>query len=272
MAHDGDEVRVTIRPVASLLPHEETIPSHVQQVAEQVTRDGVQKDPVIVDSASGAVLDGMHRLAAFASLGLQNVVCSIVDYSSQSIGLLRWARVYSGPGEASLRSTLEGLGAWQKRNTNDGFRMLESKESTLIALVGGGCYLPSGPGRLEEGFDMVRKIDSASGSAIWRRTFISEDEIDVPINEGENLVVLVQRLGKQDVVQAALTGRLFPCKTSLHTIESRPVAVNFPLGELNGATTGTLRERLKGTNRKTLPRGSLYGGRRYKESLLLLND
>ena len=53
-----------LRPVPKLRPHEETIESNTREMVAQLKRDGAQKDPIIVDGATGVVLDGMHRLAA----------------------------------------------------------------------------------------------------------------------------------------------------------------------------------------------------------------
>ena len=87
-----------------------------------------------------------------------------------------------------------------------------------------------------------------------------------------NVVVLLRKIWKDDVVEAARSGRLFPCKTSMHRIDPRPVAVNFPLAELDGATSTSLRQALAGKEEQVLPPGSIYEGRRYKERLVLLNQ
>jgi ParB-like chromosome segregation protein Spo0J len=76
---------LAVKPVSTLRPHEEVIPSHVEGLAAEMKRDGVQKDPIIVDGDTMTVLDGMHRLAAFVSLGVENAVCCSVDYSSPAV-------------------------------------------------------------------------------------------------------------------------------------------------------------------------------------------
>jgi hypothetical protein len=89
---------VSVRELASLRPHEETIPPHVEQMARRLEEDGVQKDPILIDRRSGAVLDGMHRLAAFAELGMKRAVCCSMDYASGKVAVGRWARVYQSGG------------------------------------------------------------------------------------------------------------------------------------------------------------------------------
>jgi hypothetical protein len=58
----------------------------------------------------------------------------------------------------------------------------------------------------------------------------------------------------------------------MHLIDPRPVAVNFPVEDLNDATSASLRKLLEGRREYLLPSDSLYEGRRYKERLLLLNQ
>jgi hypothetical protein len=259
-----------IRPVASLRPHEEIIPAHLQKIAAEMRRDGVQKDPIIIDQESATVLDGMHRLAAFGVLHIENAVCCAVDYSSRSVSLGRWARVYSLPSEAGLAKLLEPSGISRRVTLAEAFHSLEGKEAPIAALTEGGAYLPDRSMDLGTAFATVKSFDKLAEASGGQRSFVPEEDLDVPLQSDRNLVLLLRRLGKDDVVNAGRTGRLFPCKTSMHKIDPRPVAVDFPLDELNQATTPKLRERLASGREELLPPDSLYEGRRYKERLLLL--
>ena len=214
MNREEDDVRVTVRQVSSLLPHEETIPSHVIQVVEQLKRDGVQKDPVIIDQKDGVVLDGMHRLAAFRLLGLESVICSPVDYSSSSIGLHRWARVFGGGSDRDFATAAEVVGALTRARLVDGMEALERKECPLVVIVNGDCYLLNKEAGMVGGLVAVRGLDALAEAGGWERTFVPEDDAVVPINSGKQMVVLLQRLRKGDVVEAALKARLLPCKTT----------------------------------------------------------
>ncbi len=261
-----------VKPVSALRPHEETIPSHVRGLAADMKRAGVQKDPIIVDGDTLTVLDGMHRLAAFGELGIENAVCCSVDYSSKAVSLGRWARVYSARG-GSPASDLFALAGLTRRTTlAQAFEALEGRDVGLALLTSEAAYLPEGRLGLAEAMDAMARLDRASESNRWERSFVPEDDVDVPLQSSRNVVLLVRKLRKDDVVNAARSGKLFPCKTSMHLIDPRPVAVNFPVDELNRATSATLRQRLEGRRELLLPANSLYEGRRYKERLLLLNQ
>ena len=261
-----------VKPVAALRPHEETIPAHVQGLASEMKRDGVQKDPIIIDLESLAVLDGMHRLAAFMALGVENAVCCSVDYSSHAVTLGRWARVYTLPKGSALGEIVRQSGLTRRSTLAQAFDALEGRDIGLALLTPDSAYLPEGNLDLGLAMDMMLDFDRIAAADGWERKFVSEDDVDVPLQSERNIVLLVRRLRKDDVVNSARSGRLFPCKTSMHIIDPRPVAVNFPVAELGDATSASLKKRLEGRREQLLPPGSVYEGRRYKERLLLLNQ
>jgi len=263
---------LAIKPISVLRPHEKTIPDHVRGLAEEMRKEGIQRDPIIIDQETATVLDGMHRLAAFGVLKIDNAVCCSVEYSSKSVSIGRWARVYSIKRGDSAAAALGRAGLTRRATLAEALDDLDSKEAGLAVLTSNAAYLPSGRMDLTRAIDTIEDFDAKSVENKWERKFVPEDDIDVPLQSDLNIVVLVRRLGKDDVVEAGRSGKLFPCKTSMHRIDPRPVAVNFPLTELNGATTAGLRKALAGREERLLPPNSTYAGRRYKERLLLLNQ
>ena len=261
-----------VKPVSALRPHEETIASHVKGLSAEMKRDGVQKDPIIIDIESLTVLDGMHRLAAFISLEVENAVCCSVDYASTAVRLGRWARVYTLPNVVSLPEILRQSELTLRSTLAQAFDALEGRDKGLALLTPSSAYLPEGSMDLGLAMETIGGFDRMAEEGGWKREFVPEDDVDVPLQSDRNIVLLVRKLRKDDVVNSAKSGRLFPCKTSMHVIDPRPVAVNFPIADLDGATSASLRKRLEGRHEQVLPPGSIYEGRRYKESLLLLNQ
>jgi hypothetical protein len=256
-----------IRPVASLLPHEETIPPHVGQLSSEMTREGIQRDPIIIDGNFSAILDGMHRIAAFKALRIDNAVCCSVDYSSRSVSLGRWARVYAMKPGDSVEDALEGFEA-ERTSLAEAFSALERREAVAAVLAPEAAFVRRGGDSHSEMVDALKAMDRLAEGKKWTRTFVPEDEVDVPLQQPGKFVLLPRRLTKDDVLTAARTGKLFPCKTSMHLVDPRPVALNFPLRELNRATSAKLKESLAGNKGRLIPPGSDYEGRRYKERLL----
>jgi hypothetical protein len=201
------------------------------------------------------------------------VVCCLVDYSSKSITLQRWVRTITVSKPSLVPHVLENLGIDRKVTLSEVFDLVESRRSTLAVVGSSGSYVPSSVlPDLPAAFELVRKIDGLAGVLKWDETFVSDDDIDVELQNEKKLLVLLPRLNKQDVLTAARSGRLFPCKTTLHVIDPRPVAVDFPLKELMKRATPrpVLEGLLKEGTSSLLPADSVYEGRRYKERLLVL--
>lgn len=238
----------------------------------QLRRDGIQKDPIIADASTNTVLDGMHRVGAFKELGIGYAVCSLVDYMSESVALGRWLRVYRSPAGDSTPEMAEALGLTNRSEINDARRRLDSRKIQVAAFGGGGAFLPVDAGGVDDGFAILRKADSTAESRSWERTFAREEELEKHARESDEMVLLLRRFEKDEVLRAGTTGRLFPCKTSMHIVDPRPVAVDVPLVELESGSRKTLSRRLSEKKFELLPPGSVYEGRKYKERLLLMSE
>ncbi len=259
-----------LRQLDSLRPHEETIPAHVDDLARDCAREGVQKDPVLADTRTGSVLDGMHRLEAFKRMGLRNVVCCSLDYGSGATTISRWGRVYSGPSWEGLARLAKDSGLTRELTPQSAVKELSVKGAGVAVMNGDVAMMPEGRMGLDGGFGIVRRLDGGAEARGMRRTFVSEDELQAELRDRQKVVLLVEKLDKADVVEAANTGNLFPCKTSMHAVDPRPVAVNIPLEEIRSGRSARLDAMARQPGGRILPPSSVYEGRRYKERLLLL--
>jgi len=214
----------------------------------------------------------MHRLAAFKKLGLEAAVCCSVPYSSPSIAVSRWARVYRAPGQSEAMSLVRDAGIGKKVSLEDAFAGLESKRAGVAAFTGGEAYVLDSAPELDSAFPMVDSLDRAAEANGWERKFVPEDEADFEMQDTKNVVVMVRRITKDDVVSAAKTGKLFPCKTSMHSIDPRPVSIRFLLSDMTEPRTRSFTELFDGKEAAILSPGSVYEGRRYKEKLLVLRQ
>ncbi|MFX1466245.1 MAG: ParB N-terminal domain-containing protein, partial [Promethearchaeota archaeon] len=69
------ESDIRLEKLDYLQPHEKTAFKAVDQLAQEIEKDGFQKDPIIVEKNSMVVLDGMHRLAALKKLSCKTALC-----------------------------------------------------------------------------------------------------------------------------------------------------------------------------------------------------
>lgn len=89
MAWDESDVRLV--PLELLKPHEEIKVKNMKKLLDMTLRwDGFTK-PLIVDIATGAILDGHHRHAVAIRLELARIPVIVVDYfADESIDLDLW--------------------------------------------------------------------------------------------------------------------------------------------------------------------------------------
>jgi L-serine kinase (ADP) len=89
MAWDESDVRLV--PLEWLKPHEEIKVKNMKKLLNMTLRwDGFTK-PLIVDIATGAILDGHHRHAVAIRLELARIPVIVVDYfADESIDLDLW--------------------------------------------------------------------------------------------------------------------------------------------------------------------------------------
>ena len=82
---------VELVPITWLRPHEEVKPRNVDTLHEMTLRWSAYTKPLLVDGASGTILDGHHRYQVGIRIGLSRLPVIKVDYlSDDSIELDLW--------------------------------------------------------------------------------------------------------------------------------------------------------------------------------------
>jgi hypothetical protein len=268
-------VEIDLRPIGSVLPHEETINELSSRLAEQIRADGFQRDPIIVDRENHVVLDGMHRLRALRDLGARHIVCHLVDYSSPEIRLERWARLLKGVKGENLQKILKSSRIDRRVSLKEAIELVDGRSTPVAVLTSGSCFVASSSFRsLAESFERLRRLDEASRAMGLKEDFIEEELIETAIPNPGSVVVLTPRVKKNEVIEAAKRGRLFPHKSTMHVIGLRTVGVNYPLSELRQEEPSReLRtSKLDGARGSILDPPVTYFGRRYWEKLLVVRE
>ena len=82
---------VTLIEIARLRPSEEVDAAHVSCIAEGLRRDGFQRQPILVERTSLAILDGHHRYHAAIRLGLSRIAAIVISYGDPRLSLQSWS-------------------------------------------------------------------------------------------------------------------------------------------------------------------------------------
>ena len=86
-----ESMDVSLVDVAWLKPHEEIKTKNRDKLLDMTKRWGGYTKPLLVDSVTGAILDGHHRYSVAISRGLTKVPAIVIDYlNSDDISVDVW--------------------------------------------------------------------------------------------------------------------------------------------------------------------------------------
>ena len=76
--------------INELRPHEEIDEKHLEELLEEIVRDGILKKPVVADRETLVVIDGHHRVEALKRIGASKIPVVLVDYGDPKIVVKSW--------------------------------------------------------------------------------------------------------------------------------------------------------------------------------------
>jgi hypothetical protein len=196
----------------TLKPHEKYIEARVAEVRESIVKSRCLVKPLIVDENTLTVIDGAHRLEVLKRLDVSKVPVLAVNYLEEDeIRVERWIRVYRGSSGA-LEELLKLLkseipGSVVRKSDTIVYRVHEVEDPASVYWLLGDT----------EGY--LTEITLS---------FTNEK----PRRPGRALVLIPPRLGKRDVVKAAVEGKLFPPKTTRHITVLKRIMLRTRLSDL----------------------------------------
>ena len=260
-----------------LKPHEEVIEEAVRKLTDDIRRDGVVRDPLIVDEASRVILDGMHRFSALKRLGCRFAPCCILDYMSPQISVGSWYRTFTvGSADSVAEKALTGMKlnySKSRLNPND-----DRGSDAIILTEDGNQYSL----RITDTLERCRIAVGVEKSMVkdgHKVTYLSEPVAIEWLRSGRaNFLIALPDFTKEIIREFGSAGVLFPHKVTRHVIPSRPMGTDVPLGLLTdpGVSYQAVSERFDKllSERKLVrrPPGSVINDRRYDEELLIFSS
>lgn len=274
----GVELNLGLESIDRVRIHEEIIPELREELASEMRSSGMARDPAIVDLKTRVVLDGMHRVAALQKIGCSYMPVCFVDYQNPGIKVGCWYRVIQGEArESKFVEIFKSIGLWTIPSPPEGaLRALEERNATAAFLTESGCYVLKAPEtKLRESYKWIKRIERALREEGFEIGYEIESDAEQKVRSRKaTAALMVPRVRKEEVIDAALSGDVFAHKTTRHMLPARPVNVGVPLGWLAGdkpldEVERALVESLSKRKLKRLPEGSLFEGRRYDEELLV---
>jgi hypothetical protein len=81
---------ISIQPLQYFRASEQVDHEKVQELVEQIQREGFWTTPLPVEMKSGLIMDGNHRLQAALKLGLRHLPCVELDYADSRVEVKHW--------------------------------------------------------------------------------------------------------------------------------------------------------------------------------------
>lgn len=274
-------MEIKIVPLANLSIHELTIPAALERIKQEIHTEAVLRHPIIVDSRTLVVLDGMHRTSALRSLGCQLAPVCLVDYQNPAIELHAWYRKFFGSKhlsklieiikqEANYSVKVSSLSEVQHLvNTRSAFSAIASKTT---------CYAISTPNLISANriYDEISSVEALANKVGFQIDYSTEPDALDSLTSKSNPILMVPSLTKQEVVDSALRGELFIQKATRHTVPARPLFIRVPLKWLFESDSQEANSKMKKLlDRKQIVRlesGAIIEGRRYEECAYVFKD
>jgi len=218
-----------VREVKSLLCHEQIISSNLKRLKEAMLNIGHLVDPIIVDKATGVVLDGNHRLKVLEIIECPQATCQVVDYQSDEIKVGTWyPSVALTPEEVFNLDSIKH----EKVDYEAGKEVVDNLKAPLMLVSKtGGCHiLNPGSYKLMEMVEEQNYIFSLiEKSAV---DFIPSEEFRKHVDAGKS-VFYRRAYTKDEIIKTAQGHAPLPPKSTRHLIPGRIIRLNMKLGWLH---------------------------------------
>ncbi len=265
-------ILLTLKRIQELKPHEETVASDLRGIVTTLDQDPILRHPIIADSATGAVLDGTHRLAALSQLGCSTIPTALIDYQNPLVKVDRWFRVITGEKLDDFLKRIEDRTTPLPMPASQADRSLHSRSSYATLCDQNECFTfgANGPRALAACQNAFRIEEIARNNHL---KIAYNDSNDLKELSKNSFLMSTIRVKKSEVIESCINHSLFPPKSTRHLIPSRPLGIAVPLAWLKSKNYAEAEsafvKHIRSKHIKRLPEGSNVGSRRYLEEVFL---
>ena len=268
--------RISMIDTDELKPHEEVVESTVIKLVNAIQREGLLRDPLMVDKDDYVILDGMHRYNSLKRIGCRFIPCCLFDYNSPLIKVGAWFRLFTVENPESVAEEVLANLKYSKLKTDVASSTYDAQ--TIILTKDGTTFTLTQP---RDPLDRAREAIALEKLLVQRDhpvTYLSETSAIQQLKSSDaNFMVTLPVFSKEQIREVGLKGQLLPHKVTRHVIPSRPLAFNVPLNLLTNTDISReeadrkLSELLGQRRMERKPAGSMFDGRRYDEELLIFS-
>ena len=271
-------IKIGAEDLSRLYLHEETVPHALQKLVKAFKKSKFQYHPIIVDEKSKVILDGMHRASAMKKLGYPRVAVCFVNYFSKLIEVRNWYRVFREADLAQVTKIIKDICRnydliLEEKRIKE-YDLRKQSIDSIDLIVGDKVFIIKGPQNKYNLYRIVSYLDNKIKSLSNSIKYLPEKEALSYISK-DNVVEKTPIITKKDVVEVALSGKVFPPKTTRHIIPVRPLFINIPLTilkrkDLSLSEVNNIINKILLQKKLVKIRGKIYLDRFYEENHLYL--
>lgn len=238
-----DIFNLQIIPISEILPHEVYDQSRALPLLERLEKENHMVNPIIVAQIDGKKylqLDGMNRFSAFKMLGMNSILCQIIDYNDQEeVELSSWSHLFADHDNNFIRELrkIKGLIVKDGEGENIGHRYIKEEGMGRLCTI---CskkdkvYIIATNGSLPQKIEKLNQLVSLYDDRIVR------DVLPPRPNQGDlkmlfmehnktDMMVVFPTFTRHQIVETVKQGKLFPAGVTRHIIRRRCLNVNIHL-------------------------------------------
>jgi len=197
-------LRITLLDIDALLPHEGTIPEFLEQLTASIKNDGCLNHPVIVDSESLVVLDGVHRVAALKKLRCKWIPACSVDYKNPAIEVFSWHRTISGTKAVErILAQVRYIGSdVEKVNQIDGNVVGVPPTVAAISALDESFLVNSQFWDFKDAYDVIERLEKRLKTIGLEVRYETESDAQQRLNKRQvDAVLITPKLTKQAIIE-----------------------------------------------------------------------
>ena len=244
---------LSVEEIGFLKPHEETHLIGKLRVAEGILKEKKFTWPIFSDQRTGVILDGMHRYGLLKDFCFFYVPVQHIDYvNNDQILLDVWCRYIKQVTEDEFSLVSRECGLEEVPFSIEG---IKERKSALIISPNNRAYTFNERLNPQMEYYKLKKVEDRF--AIGRKVSTGLADYNVEkealslLNTPDTVVVFPRPLSKQDVIDVAMRGEVFPPKTTRHIFQFRVFNIEVLPMELQvSKSKQALEEKILRTHKK----------------------
>ena len=216
-------MKVEIVPLEDIYPHEAIIGDELDDFCNSLKSKGVFFRPILLDRTSHVVLDGHHRVEGLRRIGATKVPAILLDYSDDEIELHTWYPLIWEEPEA-VAQTLSEIATVECLPEDEAMARVDSGQAALALFPQTGEGVPVVDG------DITALL--AHLSKEYSLEYVDTLDFMCRFKDAQGTVLYRRAPTKEEVIQKALAGEVYPPKTTRHYLPFRYQDIRIKLSYL----------------------------------------